>query len=74
MVPAYHWMVPDEPAKMENIVKSVQTRSIRVVKASNSVESISSNDLKTSPGRIDQIIEKLEGEGAWVKILKFIHE
>jgi len=63
-----------EPKKMENAVKSIETRSIRVVKSLNYVESVSSSELEKNPAKINDIIERVEGEGAWVKVLKFKHE
>lgn len=54
-------------------VRAVRTRIIKVVKSSNQAEQAQAEDLK-KPERLGQLLEKIEGEGGWVRTIMFWHE
>lgn len=49
-------------------------RAIYVVRPANAAEQIQAEDLDNQPGNINQLLERIEGKGGWVKVVKFWHD
>ncbi len=63
--------------QVRGAIKSLKTRSTRIIKVvpvSQAVETIPEEELKTKRQKIDSLVERVEGEGGWVKVVRFGHE
>lgn len=60
--------------QVRGAISSLQTRIIKVVRPSGAVEAVSSDELYKTPQKINAIIERVEGEGGWVRVVRFGHE
>jgi outer membrane protein OmpA-like peptidoglycan-associated protein len=60
--------------QVRGAIKGLQARAIKVVKPTGAPEAISSEELNKQPQKIDTLIERVEGEGGWVKVVRFWHE
>ena len=60
--------------QVTDTVRGLQTRSIYVVKPQRPPEDITAEELNEKPERLNSLLERIEGEGGWVRIIKFNHE
>lgn len=60
--------------QVRGTVRGLQTRIIKVVRPSGAPESLSSEELNKKHQKINEFIERVEGEGGWVRWVKFRHE
>lgn len=60
--------------QVRGAIRSLTTRTIKVVRPSNAPQPVSAAELNKKPQRIESLLERVEGEGGWVKVLKFLHE
>jgi hypothetical protein len=61
--------------QVRSAIKGLQTRVIKVVPPSYSgAETISSEELNKKPQKLEALLERVEGEGGWVRLIKFWHE
>lgn len=55
-------------------VRGLRTRAIKVVPPSHAPEAIPQTELQARPNRINDLIERVEGESGWVRMVRFRHE
>jgi outer membrane protein OmpA-like peptidoglycan-associated protein len=54
--------------------RGLKTRIIKVVQPPLASQPISEEDLKQKPNSINSLLQRVEGKGGWVKVVKFWHE
>lgn len=59
--------------QVRGAVRGLQTRIIKVVKPSDA-QAVSFEEIKNRPQKVNNLSEKIEGEGGWVKVVRFRHE
>jgi hypothetical protein len=60
--------------QVRSAIKGLQTRIIKVVRPTDASQAITSEELKERPQRVEGLLERVEGEGGWVKVIKFWHD
>lgn len=58
----------------KKVIGTLQHRAIKVTKSSNPEEILQEEEFYSQPSRIESLLERIEGDGGWVKIIKFFHE
>jgi len=60
--------------QVRGAVKSLQTRIIKVVRPIEAYQQISEAELNNKPQKINKLLERVEGQGGWVKAVRFRHD
>jgi len=60
--------------QVRGVIKALKSRAIYVVKASSAPDNIQEDELHQNPQKINELLSRIEGEGGWVKVVKFWHE
>ena len=60
--------------QVRGTIKSLKTRAIYVVKVSGAPDHIHEDELNKKPEKIDQLLTRIEGQGGWVKVVRFWHD
>lgn len=61
---------------VQDAARTLKTRSIKVIpkEPTGAQEAIFSNQVTQNPTRINALIETVEGQGGWVRTVRFLHE
>jgi outer membrane protein OmpA-like peptidoglycan-associated protein len=60
--------------QVKDAVMALKTRAIMVVKPTGAQETVSPGELDKKPQKIEALLERIEGKGGWVKVVRFKHE
>jgi outer membrane protein OmpA-like peptidoglycan-associated protein len=60
--------------QVRGAVRGLQTRAIKVVPPTHAVEALPQTELQATPHKIYNLIERVEGESGWVRMVRFKHE
>lgn len=60
--------------QVRGAARALMTRAIKVVRPTGAQEAVSSEELNKKPQKIEDLLERIEGRGGWVKVVRFWHE